>query len=91
MPEPGQSESSRDVIGGTINYLQRPRFYLCTPYPRMNSSHAMKSCVLILLVALLCAEKGEMENERWAGGSSGDLKGTSELWVHLHFHCVPSA
>lgn len=33
--------------------------YACTPYPRMNSSHAMKSCVLILLVALLCAEKAQ--------------------------------
>uniref|UniRef100_A0A8C6HT66 Uncharacterized protein n=1 Tax=Mus spicilegus TaxID=10103 RepID=A0A8C6HT66_MUSSI len=30
----------------------------------MDSCHTTKSCVFILLVALLCAERCEMENER---------------------------
>ncbi|XP_032746768.1 lymphocyte antigen 6B-like [Rattus rattus] len=39
--------------------MQFPRFSLCTPSPRMNSSCAMKSCVLILLLPLLCAERAQ--------------------------------
>ena len=58
-----------------INWLRLPRFHLCTLSPRMDSSHATRSCVLILLVALLCAERGEMEDEREAGGYSRDGKG----------------
>lgn len=43
----------------SINWLQFPRFYLCTPSPRMNGSCATKSCVLVLLLALLCAERAQ--------------------------------
>ena len=41
----------------------------------MDSSHATRSCVLIFFVALLCAERGELENERGAVGYNGDGKG----------------
>ena len=44
----------------------------------MDNPHAIvcsNSCVLILLVALLCAERGQMENERGTGGYNGDGKG----------------
>ena len=44
---------------GSINWLQLPRFYLCSPSLRMDTSHTTKSCVLILLVALLCAERAQ--------------------------------
>ena len=71
-PEPCESPG---CDWGSTNWLQLPRFYLCTPSLRMDSSHATKSCVLILLVALLCAERGEMENGRGAGGYNGDGKG----------------
>ena len=60
---------------GSINWLQLPRFYLCSPSLRMDTSHTTKSCVLILLVALLCAGRGEVENERGAEGYNGDGKG----------------
>ena len=60
---------------GSINWLQLPRFYLCSPSLRMDTSHTTKSCLLILLVALLCAERGEVENERGAEGYNGDGKG----------------
>ena len=63
------------MSGGSINWLQLPRFYLCSPSPRMDSCHTTKSCVLILLVILLCAERGEVENERGAEGYNGDGKG----------------
>ena len=72
-PEPCESPG---CDWGSAYWLQLPRFYLCTPSLRMDSSHATKSCVLILLVTLLCAERGEMENERGAGGYNGDGKGT---------------
>ena len=60
---------------GSINWLQLPRFYLCSPSLRMDSTHATKSCLLILLVALLCAGRGEVDNERRAEGYNGDEKG----------------
>lgn len=37
----------------------------------MDTSHEIKSCVLILLVTLLCAERGKMHNERGAEGYNG--------------------
>lgn len=58
-----------DFGRGTINQLQLLRFCLCILSPRMNSSHAMKTCVLILLVALLCAERGELGKGLRVGGT----------------------
>lgn len=77
----------------SINCLQFPRLYLCTPSRRMNGSCATKSCVLILLLALLCAERGEVESER--EGQEGTLETETGLRVvdipAFHFHYMPSA
>jgi hypothetical protein len=63
------------VIRGLLTGSNFQGFYLCSSSPRMDNSHATKSCVLILLVALLRAERGEMENERGAGRYNGDGNG----------------
>lgn len=48
--------------GGLLLTGSNSQGLVCVPpSPRTNSSHTMKTGVLILLVSLLCAEKGEME------------------------------
>ena len=63
------------MIRGLLTGSNFQGFYLCSSSPRMDNSHATKSCVLILLVVLLCAERGEMKNGRGAEGYNGDGKG----------------